>query len=100
MSITLIGGQLHGNTKRTTTWDDRYLMNRVSAGQQARNYGMPRFMISSNLFFTICYNHGTALGTHHDLIFGSVDHIFIDLFGSASSSHKSSLIHKIFKIGS
>ena len=65
--------QGHGHAQGPATGDDGHLVDRVVLGHHDADDGVTGFVIGGQLLFFLGHDHGTALGTHQDLVLGAFE---------------------------
>ena len=67
-------------------------------GHDAPNDGVPRLVIRGIEFLFIGHDHGFALGTHHDLVFGQLEFLHLDHTFTSTRSEQRSLVHQVGQV--
>ena len=61
---------------------------------------MSGFVVGSHFLFFFADHHGTALGTHHDLILGALKILAVDFILVGTCGKKGSFVNQVFQIRS
>ena len=96
--MLLIDRQVTGHSKRTTTRDDRYFVNRISLRHFSGDDDVTTFMIRSSLFFFVTNNSRGSLKSHQYFIFCILEIFHHHAIGVMTSGKKRRFIDKICKI--
>ena len=99
MAIAVFLGQLHRDTQRPASRDDRDLVDRIGTiREHLGDNGMSRFMIGSIQPFLFRHHNGAPLDTHDDLIFREFELLHRHFASAGPGGKECGLIHEVGEI--
>ena len=98
IAVTVLCGQAHGHTQRTTTRNDGDFVHRVALGQQLANQGMPRLVVSRVLTLSLRHDHALALRAHQNLVLGLFKVLHFNGSGIATCGHQGCFVAQVSQI--
>ena len=90
--------QAHHHAQRTTTWNNRRLIDRIAFGQQHANQRVTGLVIGCHFLLCSRHHHGAAFGTHHDLVLGALEIEHHDKATAQTCGAQSRFVHKVCKV--
>ena len=93
VAVAIFLGQEHGHTERPTSWDNRYLVDRIVLGHEPADNGVPCLVKGGIALFRFGHHHRSPLGAHHDFVLGQLKLIHTHQSQPTPSGKQRRLIH-------
>ncbi len=97
-AVAILLRQIHRDAQCSTTRNDSHLVDGVVFGHQVTDNCVARFVIRRIELFFLAHDHGTALRSHHDFVFGQFELLHADNSLVLTRSKQSGLVDKVCEI--